>query len=237
MIAIKRLQSIMWILVVAVGALSAYLISLRVATERNAVASLERQIYATRANIRYLEVEFGARASLRQLEAWNTQDIRYSTPEVGQYLKDEQQLASLDRIAPSGQPYAGPPVMSAMAAAQPAQVMPVKATAPAREEGGFQLVKSAVAAEPAPERAVARIEKIPTLPSKILPMPAKAVVKAGPALAVPALDKARAPVEARVIRLADKASPAEAKRASRLALLDAKLLDSATLRTIEKAKN
>jgi len=232
-IAIKRLQSIMWILVVAVGALSAYLISLRVATERNAVASLERQIYATRANIRYLEVEFGARASLRQLEAWNTQDIRYSTPEVGQYLKDEQQLASLDRIAPSGQPYAGPPVMTAMAAAQPAQVMPVKATAPAREEGGFSLVKSAVAAEP----AVARVEKIPSLPTKILPMPAKAMVKAGPALAVPALDKARAPVEARVIRLADKASPAEAKRASRLALLDAKLLDSATLRTIEKAKN
>lgn len=236
MIAIKRLQSIMWILIVAVGALSAYLISLRVATERNAVATLERQIYATRANIRYLEVEFGARASLRQLEAWNAQDIRYSTPEAGQYLKDEQQLAALDRIAPSGQPYDGPPVMAAMAAAEPAQAMPVKVSAPAREEAGFSLVKAAVAAEPTARAVVARAEpKIPSLPTKILPMPAKASVKAGPALAVAALDKPRAPGEARIVRLADKPSAAEAKRASRLALLDAKLLDAGTLRTLGKA--
>ncbi len=34
MIAIKRLWSIKWILVIAAGALTAYLVSLRVATER-----------------------------------------------------------------------------------------------------------------------------------------------------------------------------------------------------------
>ncbi len=102
MIAIKRLQSIMWILIIAAGALSAYLISLRVATERNAVTAIERQIYATRANIRYREVEFSARSNMRQLDAWNAQDIKYSVPAHGQYLNSERQLASLDSIEPSG---------------------------------------------------------------------------------------------------------------------------------------
>lgn len=114
MIAIKRLQSIFWILVVAAGALATYLIFLRVATERNAVYALDAQIAATRAQIRYLEAEFGTRASLRQLERWNAEAFRYSAPRAAQYLNGEAALAQLDRIQPNGADYAAPPVMVAM---------------------------------------------------------------------------------------------------------------------------
>lgn len=153
MIAIKRLQSIMWILIVAVGALAAYLISLSVATERNAVRDVGAQIYRTRANIRYLEVEFSARASMRQLETWNAQDIRYSVPTASQYLSSEAQLASLDRIAPSGKPFVAPPVMAAMARADVAPE-PVRVAVRTDTSGDFSLIRSAVAAEPMAARPV-----------------------------------------------------------------------------------
>ncbi len=208
MIAIKRLQSIMWILIIAAGALSAYLISLRVATERNAVTAVERQIYATRANIRYLEVEFSARSNMRQLAAWNAQDIKYSVPGPKQYLASERQLASLDDIEPSGSPYAAPPVMAAMAQAEPAPAMPtpamptpamivpVKAEAPIKDPG-FAPVR--VASADAPARA------------KVIPAVALVKPEAAP----------------RIVRLVDKPVP-EKRRAMRLAQLEATLLDMRT---------
>jgi hypothetical protein len=209
MIAIKRLQSIMWILIIAAGALTAYLVSLRVATERNAVRALEGQIYATRANIRYLEVEFSARSNLRQLAEWNARDIKYSVPAAGQYLNSERQLASLDSIEPSGAPTAAPPVMAAMAEAEPvpAMIVPVKAVAPAKStaEETFSLVRTASAAEPARPKAVAAV--------------ALAKPESGP----------------RIMKLVDKAAPRD-RRAMRLAQLEATLLDPKTLGRPESAE-
>ena len=75
MIAVKRLQSLIWILLVALGALGAYLVSLKVATERNELMKVQAQIARARADIRYLETEFSARASMRQLERWNQDDF------------------------------------------------------------------------------------------------------------------------------------------------------------------
>jgi hypothetical protein len=114
MIAVKRLQSLFWLLLVAFGALSAYLISLRVSTERNAVNALRAEIARTRADIRYLETEFSARANMRQLEKWNAQDYRYSTPSADHYLEGERALAHLDGIERNGPDYVAPPVMVAM---------------------------------------------------------------------------------------------------------------------------
>jgi hypothetical protein len=209
MIAIKRLQSIMWILVIAAGALTAYLVSLRVATERNAVRALDGQIYATRANIRYLEVEFSARSNLRQLAEWNARDIKYSVPSAGQYLGSERQLASLDSIEPSAAPTAAPPVMAAMAEAEPAPAMivPVKAAPSAKPapDNGFSLVRTASAAEPARPKAVAAV--------------AIAKPEAGP----------------RIVKLVDKPAPKD-RRAIRLAQLEATLLDPKTLGSAESGK-
>ncbi|MEO8722414.1 MAG: colicin transporter [Sphingobium sp.] len=114
MIAVKRLQSLFWVLLVAFGALSAYLVSLKVATERNELNRVRSQIASARGDIRYLETEFSARANMRQLERWNADDFRYSTPTSEHYLAGERALAHLDGLQSNGPAYVAPPVMVAM---------------------------------------------------------------------------------------------------------------------------
>src|SRR3546814_7058358 len=55
-------------------------------------------IYRARDNIRYLESELAVRASMRQLEQWNAESFGYSAPTADQYLANERQPASLDRL-------------------------------------------------------------------------------------------------------------------------------------------
>src|SRR3546814_12276623 len=45
-----------------------------------------------------LESELAVRASMRQLEQWNADTFGYSAPDASQYLENERQLASLDRL-------------------------------------------------------------------------------------------------------------------------------------------
>jgi hypothetical protein len=222
MIAIKRLQSIMWILVVAMGALSAYLISLRVATERNALHALERGIYATKANIRYLEVEFSARSTMSQLETWNRHAIRYSVPRAGQFLTSERQLAMLVRPAPAGLPAETPTVMAAVAPAPvvPELTLPVRASAPVpaptpvrvavvdRDMSGSRPVAAASKAQPVV--AVAKLRSV-------------AVITGSQTHQAVATPLATATVRPATVALIDKASPTQ-RRAMRLALLDKTLL-------------
>ena len=110
MIAVKRLQSLIWVILVALGALGAYMVSLKVATERNELMRVRSQIAATKADIRYLETEFSARASMRQLESWNQHDFLYATPTAQQYLEGERALAQLDGVQPNGPDYVAPPI-------------------------------------------------------------------------------------------------------------------------------
>lgn len=192
MIAVKRLQSVLWVILVTFGALSAYLVSLRVGTERNELARVLTQIARAQGDIRYLETEFSARASLRQLEKWNADDFRYSAPTATQYLNGERALASLDGVQPNGPAYVAPPVMVAMVrtpadlpSAQPAAPSP----AASQIQSNISLIRSAQAAD--------NVEKL----SK---------PKAAPA------------------GEASKATPVT-RKAERMAMLDAKLLDDRTL--------
>lgn len=225
MIAIKRLQSIMWILIVAAGALSAYLISLRVATERNAMTHVERQIYDTRAHMRYLGAEFQARASMAQLEAWNSADIKYTVPQADQYLPNERALASLGGIAPVASPYVPPPVMTAMAQPQP----DAAPSSPAAHAGATAKVGLASAIEALAPVSPARAE---TLPAP-RPPAARVADRREPGRDVSLADaiKATKPVQAvsddlRQARLARAVAhaPAADGRTSRLAMLDKALL-------------
>ncbi len=216
MIAVKRLQSLFWVLVVALGALSAYLVSLRVATERNELARVQARIVAERAQIRYLETEFGARSSMRQLERWNVEDFRYSTPTAAQYLEGERALAHLDGVQPNGPAYVAPPVMVAMvetpadlpSAPQPAPASP--AATQIRSE--IAIIRSAHAQDNVERLAVAAA-------------PRKTVEKTS-------ADKGEAGEKPKKARLApvDASRPDPlARRAERMAMLDAKLLDDSTL--------
>lgn len=98
LMAARKLQGIGLVLIVLFLAMTLYPVSLRVASKRSELAQVERDIRLTRNNIRYLETEFGARASLRQLERWNAENFAYSAPTADQYLEGERHLASLGNI-------------------------------------------------------------------------------------------------------------------------------------------
>lgn len=229
MIAIKRLQSIMWILVVAMGALAAYLISLQVATERNAVRHMIDQIRWTRADIRYLEAEFGARGSMRQLAAWNTSDLRLYVPGPGQYLPNERALANLDRMAPVEGAFAPPPVMTAMASrpAAPVSDAAVSQEPSSSASSEFSLIRTASASEPSQAPVVKSKPRDVTPDAASTPAPARA---APVRIASVAVDKMVKPAVAQAAtKPIPKADP-DAGKAARLALLDQKLLGGAPLR-------
>ena len=200
MIAVKRLQSLIWVLLVALGALGAYLVSLKVATERNELMQVRMQIARAKGDIRYLETEFSARASMRQLESWNQHDFMYGTPTAGQYLAGERALAQLDGVQPNGPDYVAPPVMVAMVET-PADLPSAPQAAPASPAATQIRSEIAVIRE---AHAADNVEKL-----------------ARPATPAPAL---RAKVDADV----SKPSPV-ARKAERMAMLDAKLLDDSTL--------
>lgn len=218
MIAVKRLQSLFWVLIVALGALSAYLVSLRVATERNELAHVRVQIAQARSDIRYLETEFAARANMRQLEEWNAQDFRYSALPAEHYLDGERALAHLDGIQPNGPAYVAQPVMVAMVtstegrggvaeegAASPAalQIRADASTIRAAGAGGEQVERSAPRRVMLSSREGVGGMKLAPEAKSISPRPAQA--------------NASAP--AGVL----------ARKAERMALLDARLLDDRTL--------
>jgi hypothetical protein len=98
----QRLRPIGWVASVAGAALGLYLVSLQVATERAALESVERKIAATEHEIRRLETEFAARASLRQLELYNGEVLALAAPSAKQYLTSEVQLAAFDPGLPGG---------------------------------------------------------------------------------------------------------------------------------------
>jgi hypothetical protein len=170
MIAVKRLQSLFWVLLVALGALGAYLVSLRVATERNDLMHVRAQIARARADIRYLETEFSARANMRQLEAWNAEDFRYSALPAEHYLHGERELAQLDGMEPNGPAYIAQPVMVAMVDKEAApQAEPV--ASPATMQVGLDI--SAPAAETAPARKAIFLASMneKAIPEKSAPRP------------------------------------------------------------------
>jgi hypothetical protein len=118
----RRLRPIGWVAGVAGAALGFYLVSLQVAAERTALEGVERRIAVTHREIRQLETEFSARASLRQLEAYNNEVLALSAPKVGQYVSSGVQLASYSPAEGGdiGKPAASTALASAEAAPAPA---------------------------------------------------------------------------------------------------------------------
>lgn len=98
LMAARKLQNIGLVLLVLIFAMILYPVSLKVAAERSELARIENQINRARENIRYLEAELAVRASLAQLEKWNADSFGYAAPTADQYLANERQLASLDRL-------------------------------------------------------------------------------------------------------------------------------------------
>ena len=100
---------------IAAAALGCYLVSLRVASERAALESVENKIVLAQRDIRLLSTEIGTRGRLAQLERWNVKVIRLSAPSADQFVESSFQLATLAK--PDAKPAIEAPVVYASAPA------------------------------------------------------------------------------------------------------------------------
>ncbi len=97
----RGFKSVIWVATVGSAALACYMVSLRVATERNELAKVERQIIEARRDIRSLQTELGTRGRMTQLEQWNAEVLALAAPSSAQFMKDEFTLARLYRNEPT----------------------------------------------------------------------------------------------------------------------------------------
>ena len=86
---------ILWTGGILAAALSCYLVSLQVASERAELERIERDIALVTRDIRELETEIGTRGRLSQLEKWNAGFLQLEAPDAGQFLDGSFQLATL----------------------------------------------------------------------------------------------------------------------------------------------
>lgn len=91
----QRFRSIGWVAGCAAAALCCYLASQSVASERAALAKVDREIASTGSDIRRLNTEIAARGRMGQIERWNTEVLALQAPAPGQFVANEVQLASL----------------------------------------------------------------------------------------------------------------------------------------------
>jgi hypothetical protein len=92
----RGFKPVAWVAAIGVAALSCYMLSLRVASERAELASLDQRIIATRQAIRSLQTELGTRGRLQQLEQWNAEVLALSAPVAGQFVESNVSLARFD---------------------------------------------------------------------------------------------------------------------------------------------
>ena len=88
-------RSVFMVASCAGAALGCYLVSLRVASERSALESVETQIVMAQRDIRLLQTEIGTRGRLSQLERWNAGAFALSAPSADQFLSGSFELARL----------------------------------------------------------------------------------------------------------------------------------------------
>ncbi|QIG79801.1 hypothetical protein [Stakelama tenebrarum] len=102
MMAGYGLKGFGWFLCGVVVAPACYMVTSQVAAERAQLAAMDRAIVQAHKDIRSLETEFNTRASMAQIEHWNGDFLELASPEPGQYLGDESQLASLSPTMDGG---------------------------------------------------------------------------------------------------------------------------------------
>lgn len=210
----RGFKSVMWVGAVGSAALSCYMVSLRVATERADLAKVQHQIVEAKRDIRTLETELGTRGRLTQLEDWNTNVLALSAPSSNQFVKDGFALARLQTSGPTVEQRTGEVRMASLdtgaAEEKPAAEKPQAATAEpskpkaAPEATPLPRVVQAVAAAPAqpPANPVRRASFSTTEASAA---PAQPDTKPTKPAAAPAT------VHKPVVAAAKPAAPAKAK--------------------------
>jgi len=96
----RSFRSVFMVATCAGAALTCYLVSLNVASERAALEEVETKIVLAQRDIRLLQTEIGTRGRLAQLERWNVKVLALSAPSADQFLDGGFQLARLGRPEP-----------------------------------------------------------------------------------------------------------------------------------------
>ena len=112
---IRSFRSVFMVASCAGAALGCYLVSLRVASERAAVESVETKIVLAQRDLRLLQTEIGTRGRLAQLERWNVKVLALSAPTADQFLDGGFALARM--VAPHHEVDLQAPVVLASAPA------------------------------------------------------------------------------------------------------------------------
>lgn len=109
----QRFRPIGWVVGIAVAIMLLYVIQLQVANERGKLNAVDQEIAMLRKDIRRLNTEFNTRASMRQLERWNSNDLQLAlaAPQARQFLKGEDHISELGDERFNGHGMAPPPAM------------------------------------------------------------------------------------------------------------------------------
>jgi len=248
----RGFKPVAWVAAVGAAALGCYMLSLRVASERADLTSLQHRIVATQQQIRSLEAEVGTRGRLAQLEQWNDEVLALAPPASGQYVQGAQ-LARFETRA--GSPLDGDAVLQtasaepAPAPLPPAAAAPVATATPAPQHA---IAAAPAIAAPAPLRQATVQRTSLTMPAQVPPAPARVQPAPTPAHAAapnrPAAQPVRtaspnivAPAPARIAASAPPqvrtrtASAAPAPHAAAPPARRSGLLDERTLRDIGAA--
>ena len=153
MVVVTRFRWFGWFVLCVGVILGCYLMSSRVAAERNKLADVERSIATTQRDIRALETEFDTRANLAQLQRWNGDTLKLSAPTAAQYVRNDSQLAMLD----SGEPQIQNAAVIPSAPAATIETTPASVTVTVRSAAA-KPVKAVLAAATSakPQPAVAK---------------------------------------------------------------------------------
>ena len=119
----RSFHSVFMVASCAGAALGCYLVSLRVASERAKLESVETQIVLAQRDLRVLQTEIGTRGRLAQLERWNARVLALAAPSADQFLSGGFELARLAR--PQHQVDFQAPVLLASAPAREPQQPPI----------------------------------------------------------------------------------------------------------------
>jgi len=119
----RSFRSLFMVASCAGAALSCYLVSLRVASERASLEDVEAQIVLTQRDLRVLQTEIGTRGRFAQLERWSASVLAMSAPQADQILRGSFELAKLTQ--PQHQVDFHAPVVLASAPAPEPQKAPI----------------------------------------------------------------------------------------------------------------
>ncbi|NJM51552.1 MAG: hypothetical protein HC843_12345 [Sphingomonadales bacterium] len=173
-LAMKRLKNVGWLALVFLVAILLYPLSLNVAAVHSDLVRVDQKILDTKREISFLQAELRTRASLQQLEEWNSLLYGYKPPTADQFLAGEHALAGLGGSQPDVKPVMVAALGDAIAPAgvigSPfAPMEPESSTEDEREDGAEGAAKVPVKApDPNKGETTARTKKLANIDDKLL---------------------------------------------------------------------